>query len=328
MQKEEIVRVLREMAAILEISGRNAFRARAFANGARALDAWQGDLAALIEGGEVASVRGIGKGLTRVIADLVTAGESPEHLALRASIPSTLLDLLAIQGLGPKKVKALHEALGITGIDDLEDACRAEQVRARRGFGERSESEILAGLERARRWGRRHTLPEAEAVAERLAAAVASAAGVGRIAVAGSLRRRLETVGDIDLLAVAEDPAAARAAFLAVPGIDHAEAEGDKRCRVVLEGGIGVDLRLVDEAAFPAALHHFTGSKSHNTHLRSLARQRGWKLNEYGLWDERGEALPIDAEGDIFRHLGLAWIPPELREDRGGGELAPPGAGR
>ncbi len=321
MEKSEIVSILNEMAAILEIRGENPFRVRAFANGARSLEGWEGDLAALAAKGELRNIRGIGEGLARVIQDLLATGRSSDHEELRGSIPETLLDLLRIPGVGPKKARALHLELGISTLDELKRACQAHKVRELRGFGEKSETDILAGIERAVEYSRRHRFDAAEAIGRKFLAAIAGVPGVVQASLAGSLRRRLETIGDIDLLVACEDPESVRRAFLSVPGIRAREAEGETKLRVVASEGIAVDLRVVEPEAFGAALCYFTGSKLHNTRLRGLARERGLKLNEYGLW-KNDRRLAGASEEEIFAALGLAYVPPEMREDQGEIEAA------
>lgn len=317
MDQTRIARELVELADILEIAGANPHRVRAFRNGARALESWQGDLAALVDEGELTSIRGIGKSLASIIEDLLTGEKSEEVVEIRALVPESLLSMLDIPGVGPKKVKALWEGLGITCLAELEAAAKKEKVRTLKGFGPKSETEILTGIEQVRRFSDRFLVPVAEAAAERFLASVRGADGVERVEVAGSLRRRRETIGDVDILVAAVDGAAVREAFLATEGIDRVEAEGEKKCRVIAEEGIGVDLRIVEPVAFPAALHYFTGSKAHNTRLRQIAKDRGWKLNEYGLWSDDETRVECESEDDIFRALGLAPIDPAEREDLG-----------
>ena len=322
MNKLEIVHELSELADILEISGANPHRVRAFRNGSRALESWQGDLVALVDAGEVTSIRGIGQSLASIIEDAVTGGKSEEATEVRALVPSEVLSWLGIPGIGPKKVRAIWDGLGITKLSELEDAAKAQQIRPLRGFGPKSEEEILAGIEQLRKFAGRSLRPAAEEVARRFVEAVRGAAGVERVELAGSLHRRRGTIGDVDILVAADDGTAARTAFLATSGIERVEAEGEKKCRVIASEGIGVDLRIVRPIEFPAALHYFTGSKEHNTRLRQLAKDRGWKLNEYGLWRADDDRIETEDEDAIFRALDLAPIPPELREDLGEFERA------
>ncbi len=322
MNQPQIVHELAVLADILEIAGVNVHKVRAFRSGARSLDAWQGDLPELVVAGDVTSIRGIGKSLASIIEDLVTGGESSEASEIRAAVPVSLLEILRVPGVGPKKIRGLWEGLGITTLAELETAAKERRIRPLKGFGPKSEADILEGIEQLRRFSGRSLVPAAEAVAARFVAAVEGAEGVERVEIAGSLRRRRETIGDIDILVSAGSGAAARTAFLATDGIERVEAEGEKKCRVIATEGIGVDLRVVEPIEFPAALHYFTGSKEHNTRLRQRAKDRAWKLNEYGLWGEHGERIETATEADIFRALDLAPIPPELREDLGEFESA------
>ena len=317
LSKDEICRTLVELGHILEISGSSPFKVRAFANGARALENWQGDLVSLVQDGKVTSIQGIGKGLAGLIEEWVLEGESEAEEEIRSLVPESLLDLLKIAGLGPKKVRVIYEELEIESVDELEEACQENRIQALAGFGQTSENSILKGINNLRRFAGRHLVSQARVVAQRFLDAVKSVPGVERAEVAGSLRRNRETIGDIDVLVGTLDPIPVREAFMAVEGIREVMAEGETKSRILSEEGVGVDLRVVEPVAFAPALHYFTGSKEHNTRLRQRARERGWKLNEYGLWDEEGAALPTPEEQDIFRHLDMAWIPPELREDLG-----------
>ena len=322
LDKKQVARALGELGDILEIAAVNPFRVRAFQNGSRALDSWQGNLEALVADGEVTSIRGIGKGLASIIEDLVRAGESEEAAEIRGLVPESLLELLQIPGVGPKKVRAIHENLGILTIAELEIACTEGKIRQLAGFGERTEHVIIKGINNLRRFAGRNLVPEARRVAQRFLESVQRAEGIDRVEIAGSLRRSLETIGDIDILASGDDPAAVSGAFLATEGIREVEVKGDSKTRVLSEEGIGVDLRIVTPDQFAPALHHFTGSREHNTRIRQRAGEKSWKLNEYGLWDGGDNALETPDEESIFEHLELAWIPPEMREDLGEVERA------
>lgn len=322
MQKTQVVTILQEMAAILEITGANQFRVRAFKNGAQALADWEGDLEGWVAEGRITEISGIGKGLAGLITDLVQEGGSKDYDELCELVPRGVLEMRKLPGLGPKKVALLYNELGLTSIEELKEACEAGEVSKLKGFAAKTETEILARIARTKRFDGRHRLPEMERVAEIFRAAVAAAPGTESVTVSGSLRRFCETIGDIDILAISTNPEAAREAFLSVEEVLEHEAEGDTKCRVVVDNEIGVDLRVVEHSAAPAALMYFTGNKTHNTILRGRARERGWKLNEYGLFDEDGNALPGETEADLYRHLGLAYVPPELREGMGEVELA------
>ncbi len=322
MNKDEVARILIECGEILEISGAGPFVVRAYANGARALESWQGDLESLVKAGEVTSIRGIGKGLAALIEELVVDGESEVEAEIRELVPESLLELLRIPGLGPKKVRAIYENLDIVTIAELESACNEQQIRELAGFGERTEQTIIKGIKNLRRFAGRNLAAQMRVVASRFIESVQGAHGIDQAQLAGSLRRCRETIGDIDILAATDDPTAAREAFLATDGIQEVESKGDTKTRILSEEGVGVDLRVVTPEQFAPALHHFTGSREHNTRLRQRAREMGWKLNEYGLWDAADNALETADEESIFEHLGLAWIPPELREDLGEVERA------
>ncbi|MEM7164311.1 MAG: DNA polymerase/3'-5' exonuclease PolX [Planctomycetota bacterium] len=322
MQKTQVVTILQEMGAILEITGANPFRVRAFKNGAQALADWEGDLAGWVADGRITEISGIGKGLASLITDLVTNGGSKDYDDLCELVPRGVLEMRKLPGLGPKKVALLYNELGVSSIAELKDACEAGEVSRLKGFAKKTEDEILARIARTKRFEGRHRIPAMERVAAIFRDAVAAANGTESVTVSGSLRRHCETIGDIDILCISADPGAARDAFLAVPEVLEHEAEGDTKCRVVVADEIGVDLRVVEHSAAPAALMYFTGNKQHNTILRGRARERGWKLNEYGLFDENGRALPGTTEADLYKHLGLAYVPPELREGMGEVDLA------
>ena len=322
MNKDEVIRVLIECGEILEISGAGPFVVRAYGNGARALESWQGDLDSLVKAGEITSIRGIGKGLAALIEELVVDGESEVEAEIRELVPASLLDFLRIPGIGPKKVRAIYENLEIVTIEELESACNEQQIRELAGFGERTEQTIIKGIKNLRRFAGRNLAAQMRVVASRFIESVQGATGIDQVQLAGSLRRCRETIGDIDILAATDDPVAVRDAFLATDGIQEVEAKGDTKTRILSEEGVGVDLRVVTPEQFAPALHHFTGSREHNTRIRQRAREMGWKLNEYGLWDAADNALETADEASIFEHLELAWIPPELREDLGEVERA------
>ena len=317
MNKSEITQLLAECGEILEISGASPFRVRAFQQGSRALENWQGDLDQLVEEDQVTSIRGIGKGLSSIIRDLATSGVSEEEAEIRALVPESLLELLRIPGLGPKKVRAIHQELGILTVAELEAACFQQQIRELAGFAERTENVILKGIKNLRRFAGRSLLSVSGLVAIRFLQSLQRCSAVDQVELAGSLRRSRETVGDIDLVASTEDSLSVRQAFLATEGIREVESEGETKSRVQSEEGIGVDLRVVTPEQFATTLQHFTGSREHNTSLRQRARDRGWKLNEYGLWDAADQPLETADEESIYEHLELASIPPEQREDLG-----------
>jgi DNA polymerase (family 10) len=334
LHRSQIAALLRETADLLELRGENPFRCRAYANGARAIEGMAEDPQDLYEAGTLGEVEGIGPGLVAGIAEIVLTGSLQLLTELRAEFPAGVQDLLRIPGLGPKRLRLLIDELKIDSTAALERACREGRVAALSGFGVKSQEKLLQGLSSLQKLGERHLLPAARATAEALAEHLASHPAVARIEIAGSLRRSCETIGDLDLLVAV--PAAERDSvidrFLAAPAVLQTIERGSTKAAAVVSGGMRADLRLVEEEEFAAALLHFTGSKEHNVALRSLAKSRGWTLNEYGLHphpagadEARGSHFALDSERAIYARLGLAWIPPEAREGLGEIELAAAG---
>lgn len=325
MDKKQVAAVLEEIAALLELQGENPFKSRAYLAAARAIEAAEQEPPDLVETGALRNLKGIGEALAEKITELVRTGRMRYHEEQRAKFPPGLLDLLQVPGLGPKKLKAVYDRLGVSTLADLEAACRAGKVAHLEGFGAKTQENILKGIERLRSHAGRLLLSEALPLALDLRAALASHPAARRVEVAGSLRRRRETVNDIDLIASATDPAALMRGFTTHPLVAAVLAHGPTKASVRLKTSIQADLRVVAEAEFPFALHHFTGSMEHNVAIRNRAIARGLKMNEYGLFE--GETpLPCRDEAAIFERLGLAYIPPELREDLGEIEAAERGA--
>lgn len=315
----EIAERLARTADLLEIDGANAFRVRAYRNGADTVAAHPESLAQMVEQGvDLTSLKGIGKDLAAGIVALVEQGTLPQLEALAARVPLGLLQVVQVPGVGPKRANTLWQQRDVVDLDSLEAVARAGRIADLPGFGAKTEAKILAGVESVRRHGGRVRLGDAEALVAPLLALVERAPGVRRAAVAGSLRRGRETIGDVDLLASAEEPEAAMAALRDADGVAEVLGSGDTKTSVRLDGGLQVDLRVVREESFGAALAYFTGSKAHNVAMRQRAIDRDLKLSEYGLDRvEDGERLAAADERDVYRALGLAWVPPELREDRG-----------
>lgn len=322
--KAAVVRVLREISLLLQVAGENSFKSRAYDIAADRIAGLTDDLTERVAQGRLEELPGIGKAIAEKITELVTQGRLEYYEQLKAAYPPRMLELLKVPDLGPKKAKALFEQLGVGDPDALEAACRDGRVRALKGFGPKSEEKLLAGLalyRRTRAAGRR-PLGEVLPLGEELLARVRSAPGVVRASLGGSVRRFCETVSDVDLIASAPDP---RPAFEALKGHGEVAAvlgEGDSKCSVRLaRGDLQVDLRVVPDEDFATALHHFTGSKAHHIRLRGLAQERGLKISEWGVF--RGEEkLPVRDEADLYRLLGMQWVPPELREDSGEVEAA------
>ncbi len=332
MNTKEIAGVLEEMGTLLELKGANPFKSRAFANAARAIEGLPGDVADAVAAGTLREVKGIGESIARIITELVEKGSSIEYQELRKGIPDGVLQMLRIQGLGPKKVKILFEKLGLTDIGDLEMAARAGRLAELEGFGQKSQENILKGIQTLRSHGEKSHYPPAASAAGILLDALRKEPGIIRAEVAGSLRRRKEVVGDIDLLVSSSEKSRTRLMdrFTAHPDVQSILAKGDTKSSVMLKQGIHCDLRIVRDEEFPFALNYFTGSKEHNVEMRSRARQRGWSLNEYTLSkleEEEPGRKPTRPpacrdESDIYAALGLQYIPPELRENMGEFEAA------
>jgi DNA polymerase (family 10) len=322
----EIARALAEVADVLEIQDGNPFRIRAYRNAVRTVEAQTVPLERRVTAGEsLTDLPGIGKEMAGHIRELVATGTLAYRDQLLAELPRSLLAVMRLPGVGPKKARRLFDELAVGSVEALEEAARAGRVAALPGFGEKSQTKILAGIEESRQLGSRLLLATVERHLEPLLAYLAAAPGIERLEVAGSYRRRTETVGDVDLLGVAADAGPVMAHFLAYPQIERTPMAGPTRATVVLGSGLQVDLRVVPRECFGAALVYFTGSKEHNVHLRRLAALRGLRISEYGVFraadvEESGDAAPPIAgreEEEVYAAVGLPWMPPELREDRG-----------
>ena len=318
----EIANVFEEAADLLEIEGENPFRIRAYRNAARLLRSLKREVADMIAAGEnLAELPGIGEDLAGKIGEVVESGSMELLHRLHRQLPRSIVELLRVPGLGPKRAKLLHDRLGIKSLAQLRAAAGAGKLRALRGFGAKTEAKILESVATQQTESLRLLLAAAAPQAEALLAYLRSAPGVKQVAIAGSYRRARETVGDLDLLATSSRPESVIQHFADYDAIEHVLASGGTRVTIVLRGGLQVDLRVVEDASYGAALHYFTGSKAHNIAIRRLGQQRGLKINEYGVF--RGDRrIAGDTEESVFRAVDLPYIPPELREDRGEIEAA------
>ena len=317
MQNADIARLLDEVADLLEISGANPFRVRAYRNAARTVRDYSEPLEPLVKGGEfdLTTLPGIGGGIAKEINALVHDGALPSRQEAAAHVPPGLLDILRIPGLGPKRVKLFHDELGVKGVGDLQRALEAGKIAKLGGFGPKLLEKIREGIGGAVAPSRL-VLHEAEQYARAIVQYLKEGGGIDAIEVAGSFRRRRETIGDLDLVVSCANAATVIARFARFGDVTHVAAQGDTRATVRLSGGLQVDLRVVEPAAFGAALQYFTGSQAHNIELRKIALGKKLKLNEYGVY--RGEkCIAGRTEEEVYAALGLDWIPPELREDRG-----------
>lgn len=315
MDRHEIAIILSEIAAVLEIKGENPFKIRAYENAARTVEGLT-HLEELIKAENLTSIKGIGKNLADHITELYKTGRLKEYESLIKSIPEGLLEMLNIPGVGAKKVKVFWEKLGVTTIGELEYACKENRLRDLEGFGQKSQDKILQGILYLKKHEGRYLYPYALAAALPLYNALKKNKDVIRIELAGSLRRCRETVKDIDLLVSTDSPKKVMDVFTKLSDVSDVVSKGETKSAVVLKSGINADLRCVTDAEFPYALHHFTGSKEHNTAMRSRAKKMSLKMNEYGLF-KGNKNIKCKNEAEIFEKLGLEFIPPELREDMG-----------
>lgn len=317
MTNAEIAAVFEQIADLLEFQGANPFRVRAYRNGARAIHDLSQPVAELAAGPEdlLTGIPGIGKDLAEKVATLVRTGSVPLLEELLAQIPESILAVLRVPGLGPKRAATLYRELGIATLDQLREACESHRISQLKGFGAKTESSILNGLEIAAQADVRTYWSEADQVAQSLRDHLGSCHEIKRLEFAGSYRRGKDTVGDLDILVVATDPGPVMDCFGTYSAVAGVLARGDTKMSVRLQTRLQVDLRVVPEESFGAALQYFTGSKAHNVVLRGMAKGRGLKVNEYGVF--RGEEqIAGRSEEEVYESVGLPWIPPELREAR------------
>jgi DNA polymerase (family 10) len=317
VQNPDLARRFDEVADLLEIKDENPFRVRAYRNAARTIRDFPDAIADWVrQARDLTEIPGIGEDLAEKISELVNTGELPLRTQLLAKLPAGLLDLLRIPGLGPKRVKLLYSKLKIKSAADLAKALDAGKVTKLKGFGPKMEAKIRAGLGQAHVTERRMLLNEAEVQAAAVVDYLTAGGGVRQIEVAGSYRRRRETIGDLDVLVTASGSAKVMSRFVKYDEVAEVVSQGKTRSTVKLRSGLQVDLRAVEPAAYGAALQYFTGSKAHNVELRTIAQEQGYKLNEYGLF-KGTRRVAGKTEQKIYAKLGLDWMPPELREARG-----------
>jgi DNA polymerase (family 10) len=316
MDNDDVAKVLDETAAMLEVAGENFFRVRAYRNAAQEIREQTVQVADLTKE-QIDEIPGIGADLAKKVRTIVETGDLPLHHELSAKYPPKLLELRSIPGLGPKRLKLLIDRLNIRGREDLERAVNSARLSKIAGLGPKLEQRIRESLQqRETGYGNRIRYADAARIAAEISAHLRKCAAIENLEVAGSFRRRRETVGDLDLVASAVNSEAVMKHFAAYSRVRQVSESGETRATVVLKDGLQLDLRVVPAKSFGAALLYFTGSKSHNLHLRRIAQTRGLLLNEYGLFRD-GTAIAGRTEEGIYRALGLSSMPPELREDRG-----------
>jgi DNA polymerase (family X) len=322
MDNQAIARALVDLADLHELSGTIPFKVRAFRSAARAIEGYGGSLKELAEKDELSEVRGVGDGVARRIKELLESGKIAEAEALRAELPPGLLDLMNLPGIGLKTAQQVWKERNITSVDELEKAAQEGKLRDLPRFGEKRETKLIAAIAA---WKKRASQPKRRPMAEALVAAEAivermtAVPGVLACDYAGSLRRRSETVGDLDILVAADkaDATSIMDAFATAPGVVDILGKGETKTSVMLENGMQADLRVVPKESWGAAMQYFTGSKDHNVAMRIIAVKKKLKVSEYGVFDEAGEKIAGESEEAVYEAIGLTWMPPELRENRG-----------
>lgn len=318
MTKDQVAASLREIGTILELNGENPFKCRAYLNAARTLETSPTDLTELVRTDRLGELPGIGDALREKITTLVNTGKLPYLEELRTTIPSGLLSLLDLPGLGPKKLRILRDQLKIESIEALTKACQDGRLASLDGFGEKTATNLLDSIQRRATYSKLHRLGTALPAAQALLNHLRECPSVSQAEIAGSLRRGKEIVKDLDLIASSNKPKEVMKAFISAPNVEKVIAHGETKSSVILAGGIPCDLRVVPPEVWPTALAHFTGSKEHNIALRQRAIDRGLHLSEWGLLKGKSKTpLKLKDEKDLHKALGLAFIPPELREDSG-----------
>ena len=321
VDNEAIARVLDEIGDLLELKGENVFRAVTYRQVARSIRDLREPVALLLEQGRLAEIPKTGPSVTEAITQLVTTGESKRHAELKAAVPAGLITLLRVSGIGPATARTIHKELGITSIDELEEAAKAHRLQQLPKIQAKTEENILKSIASLRQRTGRSLIHHAREAADETIALLRERTGIERVSVAGSVRRYRETIGDIDLLVPATDAAPIMAAFTSAPNVERVLASGDTKSSVIVGRGLQIDLRVVPPDSWGAAMLYFTGSKEHNVRLRGHALKKKLLLNEYGLYrvgaEARGQEIASKTEEEVYAALGMDWIAPEMREDHG-----------
>ena len=319
----ELSRIFEQIARILKIKGENPFKIRAYEKIALVLENLPIDIETIYQQGRLNNIPGVGEGIAKKIEEFLTTGKLEYYEKLKETIPSGVIELLDISEVGPKTAKLLYEELGVDNIEKLEKAVRQHRIKDLPGMGEKSEDNILRGIKLYKRRKERVLLGTALPLAEEIVESLSRLDETDKIIFAGSLRRKKETIGDIDILVTSRKPEKIMKTFTSLPQVREILAEGPTKSSVITKGDIHVDVRVVEPISFGAALQYFTGSKAHNIKLRELAVKRGLKINEYGVFDVKTDRrIAGESEQEIYQILDLSFIPPELREDRGEIEAA------
>ncbi|KIL53282.1 hypothetical protein KP77_02580 [Jeotgalibacillus alimentarius] len=315
MNKKDVIKLLEKIAVYMELKGENPFKISAFRKAAQAVETDQRSLSQI---DDFTALKGVGKGTAAVIKEYVETGESETLTSLKKEVPEGLIPLLKLPGLGGKKIARLYQELGVESIDNLKAACEEGKVQALSGFGAKTEEKILAAVENAGSRPERLPIATVLPIAEEIDLLLGGINEIIRYSRAGSLRRTAETVKDLDYIASTEEPEKVREQILQVEGLKEVISSGDTKVSIVLERGvdISIDIRLIEDKAFPSTLHHFTGSKDHNVRLRQIAKERGEKISEYGVENnDTGEVRTFETEEEFFKYFDLEYLSPELREN-------------
>ncbi|MFH1904384.1 MAG: DNA polymerase/3'-5' exonuclease PolX [bacterium] len=321
MNNREIAEIFHSIADILEIKAENPFRIRAYRRAAQVIEELSQSIKDIRTNGKLPNIPGIGEGIAGKISELIQTGKLKEYETIKKSVPSGLLDMLNISSVGPKTVALIYKELGITSVEDLEKAAKDHKLAKFPGMGEKKEENIIRGIKILRETKERIPIYEAELIAGNIISLLKKVPAVHNISIAGSLRRRRETIGDIDILVASNKPDQVMDAFTTLPQVEQILAKGNTRSSVRIEGGRQVDIRVVQTDSFGAALHYFTGSKAHNIRIRELGIKKGLKINEYGVFKRakllEDKKIAGREEIDVFKSIGMPYICPEIREDRG-----------
>jgi len=323
MKNLEIARIFYEIADILEVQGVE-FKPRAYRRAARSIEELSEDIAAVRKRGELRGIPGVGEHIEKKIIEILDTGKLKYYEKLKKEIPVDLESLSRVEGLGPKKAMALYKKLGVRNLKDLEKAVKAGKVKGLPGFGRKSEEKMAASVGEAKKSASRLMISKAMPIVAELEGKLSKVAGVRKLETVGSFRRRLPTVGDLDILVVSSKPKEVMGAFAKIEKGTKVLAKGPSKSSIKLPSGLQVDLRVFDEPSYGAAMMYFTGSKDHNVALRKIAMKKKWKLSEYGLFSGE-KRLAGKTEQEVYKKLGMQWVPPELRENMGEIEAAQKG---
>ncbi len=321
MKNQEVAELLFNIADMLDLLG-VAFKPQAYRKAARAIENLSGNIEEYYKKNKLEEIPGVGKSIAEKIAEFLETGRSSYYEELKRKVPEGVAAMIEVPGMGPKKAMILYKKLGIKSISDLERAARHHKIRLLKGFGEKTEQDILKGIELLRHGHERFLLGIALPIAEEIVNDLRKLREVEKISIAGSTRRMKETVGDLDILVVSKNPEPIMDHFTSMDSVARVLAKGSTKSSVLLENNLQVDLRVIPEESFGAALQYFTGSKDHNIALREICKKKGWKLSEYGLFDKNNKMIAGRTEEDVYKKLGMQFIPPEMRENTGEIELA------